>query len=211
MNKTGNVKLLNSTEGASSTVLLSRQIRASGATAGEGTGGSGFNPVLVDNLNRLMGAIRQYLADYIGYLTGDLQALPPNINATITQTMSTAFYQLKNNALMSTVYEDYRKFANSLIPAFQNITNQVIACNDINSKLEAALEKASILDDINKLKAYLDQLTRTHAIIPEQTVTVPLATIKEPYNTYIKMFGFPAGMLWDPDKIAFVYHYLNNQ
>ena len=44
MNKTGNVKLLNSTESASSTVLLSRQIRASGATAGAGTGGSGYNP-----------------------------------------------------------------------------------------------------------------------------------------------------------------------
>lgn len=209
MNKTGNVKLLNSTESASSIVLLSRQIRASGATSGSSTG-SGFNPVLVDNLNRLMGAIRQYLADYIGYLAGDLQSLPPNINATITQTMATAFYQLKNQALMSTVYEDYRRFANSLIPVFQNITNQVLACNDINSKLAAALEKAAILDDINKLKAYLDQISRTHTILPEQQVTVPMATIKEPYNTYIKMFGFPAGMLWDPDKIAFVYNYLNN-
>jgi hypothetical protein len=209
MNKTGNVKLLNSTESASSTVLLSRQIRSSGTQNGSGTSG-GYNPVLVDNLVKLMGAMKQYLADYVGYLSGDLQSLPLNLNLSVIQSMSNAFYRLKQPALITTIYEDYRTFATSLIPAFQNITNQVRNCNDISDQLSAALEKASILDDINKLKKYIDELTKTVYAIPEQQVTVPLATIKEPYNTYIKMFGFPEGMLWDPDKIAFVYHYLNN-
>lgn len=212
MNKVGGaVKLLNSTESASSTVLLSRQIRGQGNTNGAGAGaGSGYNPMLIDNLTKLMGAIKQYLEDYIGYLSGNIQSLPNNLTLMDIQNMSTAFYKLKQPALMSTVYEQYRTFAASLIPALNNISAQVRSCNDISDQLKSALERASILDDLKKLKAYIDQLTKTYTFIPEQHISVPLATIKEPYNTYIKMFGFPEGMLWDPEKIEFVYHYLNN-
>jgi hypothetical protein len=79
----------------------------------------------------------------------------------------------------------------------------------MESQLHSALEKAAILDDINKLKEYIKKLKSRMDIIPEQIVSVPLAQIKEPFNTYIKMFGFPAGMLWEPDKLGFVEQYLN--
>jgi len=206
MNKTNNVRLLNGSQSASSMVLLSRQLLYDGTTMGGQTTGDAF---IVEYLKKLMDAIHQYLDQYIGFLKGDLESLPPNIDTAIIQTLSSTFYNLKKPSLLSTVYEDYRVFTTSLISSFQNISLQVSNCQLLDSQLQSALEKASILDDINKLKEYIKKLKSSMQVIPDQIVSVPLATIKEPFNTYIKMFGFPAGMLWEPDKLGFVQDYLN--
>jgi len=212
MNKTGNnVKLLNGTQSASSFVLLSRQLITSGSVFGSGSMTSGNDAIIVNELKKLMGAIQRYLVQYVGYLAGDLASLPPNINASVMQMLSTTFFNLRKPLLLSTIYEDYRVFASSLIPAFQNISTQVSNCQAAQSQLNAALQKASILDDIQKLQEYIKGLKKNYAVIPDQDVSVPFATIKEPYKTYIKMFGFPEGMLWEPDKIAFVDEYLKVQ
>jgi hypothetical protein len=206
MNKTNNVRLLNGSQSASSMVLLSRQLLYDGTTMGGQTTGDAF---IVEYLKKLMDAIHQYLDQYIGFLKGDLESLPPNIDTAIIQTLSSTFYNLKKPSLLSTVYEDYRVFTTSLISSFQNISLQVSNCQLLDSQLQSALEKASILDDINKLKEYIKKLKSSMQVIPDQIVSVPLASIKEPFNTYIKMFGFPAGMLWEPDKLGFVQDYLN--
>jgi hypothetical protein len=207
MNKTNNVRLLNGSQSASSSVLLSRQLIYEGGAPGSVPGQQ--DSLLISSLKRLMDAIHQYLDDYIGYLKGDLANLPPNLSQDIIQTLSSTFYNLRQPTLMSTVYEQYRLFATSLISSFQNISLQVSTCQLIESRLQSALEKASILEDITKLKEYINGLKSTFQVIPDQEVNVPLAKIKEPYNTYIKMFGFPPGMLWEPDKLAFVEQYLN--
>ena len=207
MNKTNNVRLLNGSQSASSSVLLSRQLIYDGLTQG-----SMQNPqdsLLISSLKRLMEAIHQYLDDFIGYLKGDLANLPPNIDSNIIQSLSSTFYNLRQPSLLNTVYEEYRLFTTSLISSFQNISLQVSSCQLMESQLESALEKAAILDDINKLKEYISKLKSTFQVIPDQNVSVPLAKIKEPFNTYIKMFGFPPGMLWEPDKLGFVEQYLN--
>ena len=79
----------------------------------------------------------------------------------------------------------------------------------MESQLQSALEKAAILEDITKLKEYIKNLKSSMQGIPDQMVSVPLAIIKEPFNTYIKMFGFPNNMIWEPDKLGFVQDYLN--
>ena len=206
MSKTNNVRLLNGSQSANSTVLLSRQLLYDGTTRGGQTTSDAF---IIASLKRLMDAIHQYLDQYIGFLTGDLESLPPNIDTAIIQTLSSTFYHLKQPSLLSTVYEDYRVFTTSLISSFQNISLQVSNCQLLDSQLQIALEKASILDDITKLREYIKNLKSSMQFIPDQIVSVPLATIKEPFNTYIKMFGFPAGMLWEPDKLGFVQDYLN--
>jgi hypothetical protein len=57
---------------------------------------------------------------------------------------------------------------------------------------------------LKKLEEYINNLkNRTLVtIIPEVDVNVPLLTIKEPYNTYIKVYGLPSGGAFDPDKLA---------
>lgn len=206
MNKTNNVRLLNGTDSACSYVLLSRQLLFYGLS--EGSMQSPEDKLLIESLKKLMAAIQDYLEQYIGYLTGDLNSLPQNLTQDVIQMLSSTFFNLKEPALMSSVYEQYRLFAVSLIPAFQNVSSQITNCQSIESQLQIALEKANILDDVNKLKEYISKLKTSFNIIPDQTINVPIALIKEPYNTYIKLFGFPDNMIWDPEKLSFVTEYL---
>ena len=208
MNKTSSIKLLNNTQSGSSIVLLSRKTLLDGESSG------GQNPVdllVLKYLARLMDAIQKHLNSYINYLKGDLSSLPLNLTPENVLFLSNTFFNLRHPSLLNTMYEKYRLFVTSIISSFENISLQVNTCKGIESQLNSALEKASILDDANKLKEYIQKLKNTFQVIPDQIVSVPLATIKEPYNTYIKMFGFPQGMLWEPDKLAFVSQYLNIQ
>jgi hypothetical protein len=204
MNKSTNIKLLNGTSSSSPGVLLSRQTISTKSSLLSET-----NFIILNNLIKLMDAIQNGLVTYISYLSGDLTKLPKIINSKIIQSLSTTFFQLKDPTLVSTVYEKYRVFATSIIPAFQNISNQVSKCQITQNKLETALEKISILDNITLLQQYINGLKKSIEFIPTQNLTVPKATVKEPYNTYIKLFGLPEGMIWESDKIAFVRESLN--
>jgi hypothetical protein len=207
MNKLNNVKLLNNTASVSNGVLLSRQTIGSGTTSDE----CGADRFLLINITRLMTTIKFGLTTYIEYLAGDLEQLPKNINNTMLQSLSSSFYVLRQPTLIGSVYEKYRLLAISLIPVFKNVSTQVSSCQNIKSQLDAALAKAAILDNMSLLQDYIEGLKKNYNVIPDQNIYVPKASIKEPYNTYIEYFGFPEGMLWDPDRLSFVVDYLKKK
>ena len=199
----GTVRTLNG--GASSSIVTFT--RQSYSMIGSGSGDS-TNTIIVDKLKKLMFAIESYLAEFIGYLSGDITELPKQFNLNIIYKLSSIFYSLKVPSLKSTVYEQYRLFTLSIVSSLQNINTFVLNCQETSGLLEATKEKASILDDIKKLQEFINNLKTKFMLIPEQTVTIPMAQIKEPYNTYIKLYGFPENMVWDTDKLAFVIQLL---
>ena len=101
-------------------------------------------------------------------------------------------------------YEFIRSnLVNSLNALWQSV-RQYMDLQKVLRELVVAEEKASILDDLVKLEEYINNL-KNHTlitIIPDVDVNVPLLTIKEPYNTYIKVYGYPPGGAFDPDKLA---------
>jgi len=207
MNKSNNIKLLNSIGSSSHGVLLSRQTIGT-ASSSEECKNSTF---VLNNLVKLMTTIKYGLSKYVGYLSGDLNELPKNINNTIIQSLSSSFYILRQPTLIASVYEQYRVFIISLIPSLKNISTQVSSCQALKSQLDIALEKANILDNMVLLQEYINGLKKDYNAIPDQKIDIPKATIKEPYNTYIEYFGFPEGMLWDPDRLSFVIDYLKKK
>jgi hypothetical protein len=206
MLKTSNVKLLNGVSSASANVLLSRQLTGPGTTAT-----ISVEQIIVTNLRKLMAAIQTQLTTYIKFLSGDITKLPSNINESVVRSMSSVFYNLRQPNLNASIYEQYRLFANSLIPVLQNVSTKVLEYQNIENQLKVALAKASILDNIKLLQEYVQNLKKNYNIIPDQELSVPKASIKEPYNTYILTFGFPENMLWDPDRLTLVTNILKTK
>ena len=206
MLKTTNVKLLNGVGSASANVMLSRQLTGPGTTATVSV-----EQIIVSNLKKLMAAIQTQLTSYISFLTGDITKLPSNINDSVIRSMSSIFYNLRQPNLNASIYEQYRLFANSLIPVLQNVTAKVLEYQNLEGQLKVALAKASILDNIKLLQEYIQNLKKDFNIIPDQELSVPKAFIKEPYNTYILTFGFPENMLWDPDRLTLVTNILKSK
>ena len=107
-------------------------------------------------------------------------------------------------------YEHYEKFRNMSIQIIQSIWKSIYQFRELKdalNQIETLEDKVDILDDTEKLKKYIEELAKKiKPIIPDQTVTMPMAQIKEPYFTYIQVFGLPEKGQFD----IVLLKYLNN-
>ena len=87
--------------------------------------------------------------------------------------------------------------------------------NNLNTMYDACKERSdrltSILTDPKKLREYIDNLNKKHSLIlPSAEVTVVAAKIKPEYLEYIKLYGYPAGGIFDMDKLGEIIERLKN-
>ena len=92
-------------------------------------------------------------------------------------------------------YEHYEKIRNMSKRIVQSVWKSIYQFRELKTALgeiDALQEKAEILEDADKLKEYIENLTKKiEPVIPDQTISLPVARIKEPYYTYIQVFGLP--------------------
>ena len=151
-------------------------------------------------INKCVIQISEY---FKSYASGHFQDVVNSLDEAVYVNISVAL----NNLIANKKYIDYEfirsTLVNSLNALWQNVY-QYTELKTLKSELAAAVKRIGILDDLVKLEEYINNLkNRTLVtIIPEVDVNVPLLTIKEPYNTYIKVYGYPPGGAFDPDRLA---------
>lgn len=84
---------------------------------------------------------------------------------------------------------------------YQGVLQYGVLANT-EANLKAVTERASILDDVEKLKKYIDSLLGSRSILPDSKVTIIKAEIKPEFVEYINLYGFPEGGVFEPDKLA---------
>jgi len=100
------------------------------------------------------------------------------------------------------VYEQIRTtIARSLEGLYQGVLQYILLINT-EYKLIIANEKASILDDMCKLREYLEHMKETLCILPDTEVSVVSAAVKPEYLKYIEHHGYPRGGVFEADKMA---------
>ena len=151
-------------------------------------------------INKCVIQISEY---FKSYASGHFQDVVNSLDEAVYVNISVAL----NNLIANKKYIDYEfirsTLVNSLNALWQNVY-QYTELKTLKSELADAEKRIGILDDLVKLEEYINNL-KNHTlatIIPDVDVNVPLLTIKEPYNTYIKVYGYPPGGGFDPDKLA---------
>lgn len=100
------------------------------------------------------------------------------------------------------IYEQIRTtIARALEGLYQGILQYIVLINT-EYKLIKASEKASILDDMCKLKEYLEHMKETLCILPDSEVSIVQASVKPEYLRYIQLYGYPEGGVFEVDKLA---------
>lgn len=100
------------------------------------------------------------------------------------------------------IYEQLRITVKYALQGLYRAIQQYAILTDKKLQLKTVLEKASILDDMKKLKAYVDGLKGSTQLLPDLFITAPLARIKPEYAEYIKLYGFPPNGVFDMDKLG---------
>lgn len=117
--------------------------------------------------------------------------------------LAKALFDLKNLS----EYTNYEFIRQSIILAFESYIQSIYQYLDmttLESKLLSVTERASILDDMAKLEDYIRELeyNATMHLIPVVDIYAPTFTLQEEYNSYIKLYGFPEGGVFDPDLLG---------
>ncbi len=100
------------------------------------------------------------------------------------------------------IYEQLRKSIRYSLEGLYKAVEQygiLVNCENVCDKIK---EKASILDDMQKLKEYINSLKKQVTLFPDMNITIIRAEIKPEYAEYIKLYGYPAGGIFDMDKLG---------
>jgi hypothetical protein len=100
------------------------------------------------------------------------------------------------------IYEQLRKTIKFSLQGIYKAINEYSKLQNTKLQLKNMTEKASILNDIDKLKEYINGLRGTMYLLPDLNIKAPLATVKREYVEYIKLYGYPSGGIFDMDRLA---------
>ena len=101
-------------------------------------------------------------------------------------------------------YERVRRTIVNALKSLRQSVQQYQILIVTQGQLVTASEKANILDDLNLLTQYIEELqSRSEVnIIPDVDVHVPLMTLQPSIFIYIERHGYPDGGIFDPDLLA---------
>jgi hypothetical protein len=100
------------------------------------------------------------------------------------------------------IYEQLRITIKYALQGLYKAIQQYQILLETNIKLASVTERASILDDMKKLKEFVKTLKGGGNIFPDLIITAPMAKIKPEYLEYIQLYGYPSNGVFDMDKLG---------
>lgn len=142
--------------------------------------------------------------DVYAEMTAQLEALALDLNISKDRAYIT----------VETMYEDYEKIRLTTAAGLTSLHIAILqyaTLEDTTTKYLNAKEKADILLDPVKLKAYIEEYNKKSRaqLFPDSNVKVAKAQVKPEYAEYIKLYGYPQGGAFDPDKLGAIINNLN--
>jgi hypothetical protein len=106
----------------------------------------------------------------------------------------------------SRVYPDYEKIRKTICSTFSGLYQSIIQYSQLvetTRQLSEAQVLVNILKDPVRLQEYIKQQKSQRELFPESQVKLQtMAQLKPEYNKYIRLYGFPAGGVFDMEKLA---------
>lgn len=182
------------------------------SNSGGGTfsGSDSTNKRLIDMYKKLAVYVRtiNHLLDE--FSKGQFFAVANILTQDMYNKMSIQLRNLANDANKYPDYETLRKNSvNSLHGLYQSIL-QYAELRDSENQLASSREFTDeVLYDPVRLTEFIRALNAERDIFPQSSVTAIEATIKPEYAEYVRLYGYPAGGIFEMDKLADIFRRLN--
>lgn len=134
------------------------------------------------------------------YASGDFSYVIQNLNINDYNTLAVGLYKLQN--LNYPCYEQIRKTLTYTLEGLRQCVIQTQLLQQLKEQMAIFKEGYDILHDNALLKEYLERIENKFKILQDAEYSAPLLTIRPEYLEYIKLYGFPENLIFDPDKLA---------
>jgi hypothetical protein len=130
---------------------------------------------------------------------GDFAYLDEHLTLDDYESLSAQLYALRNPS--SPMYESVRALLSALLEnLYQGVLqHDILVYTEAN--LAAQTEKASILNSVESIVAYLQHL-QFMSVAFTASLNAATAQLKPEYATYISLYGMPPAGVFDSDKLA---------
>jgi hypothetical protein len=143
------------------------------------------------------------------YSLGNISMVASILTRQTYESISVELTTLSANEEKYPKYEKLRKnYVYAISGLYQSLL-QNLKMDDCKNRLKDALDRASILDNPDKLKEYINNFKSR--IFPDTSVQIISAKIKPEYLEYIKLYGYPSSNVFDPDKLGQIILYLREK
>ncbi len=156
--------------------------------------------------DKVIDVLKQSLIYYKGGQFGELNEL------FTTEQYNKLSSNLINSTLLKNVSEDYqynarlftyyREAFHRVLEGLQKSIFQNEELTTTQSQLVTAQEKADILDDMAKLREYLENKQSQIFFADVSTQLTTMAVLKPQYQRYIDLYGMPDGLIFESQKMA---------
>lgn len=158
--------------------------------------------------NKIISTIKELL---IQYSTSDFEGLKKSLPVEFYNSLSTVLYDNGSFNNISVDYEYnpilftvYKKAFHRVLEGLQQSISLHNKWVDSTIELNHAINRAEILDDMNKLKKYLEDKQSALFFADVKTQLKEMAVLKPQYQRYIDKYGVPEGLIFESEKMAIV-------
>ena len=150
--------------------------------------------------------VAEIIEYYSNFISGNFSQVSSQLTVDKFNKLSLELYKLKSILPDNSDYEIVRNIIVKSFEALMQIINQQLQFIVLQNSYNVISEKASILDDMSKLRDYIATLSNSASLvlISDVTVDAPMFGLNPEIQKYIDLHGFPEGGVFDSNKLAII-------
>ena len=177
-------------------------------TRGGNSGGNSGGGLTTTEADILILLTNPYVEEIMSLLSDYANGNFTFVSETLTYSKYTLYSQVLFNLRKVNDFA-YEKVRNTIINSLKSLRQSVQQYQILivsQGQLVTASEKAIILDNLNLLSQYIEELQQKSEvnIIPDVEVHVPLMSLQPSIYVYIERHGYPSGGVFEPDLLALI-------
>ena len=180
-------------------VNIAASVMNTGSGSGSGTDNNGNN-VLIDTT--FLGLLNELLSLYIAYAVGDYLTLSTNLTNQYFYTLSISLGNLNST---NPIYNQLKSSLMYSLQGLQRAYVQYLLLEDTNTAYAIVKDRAGILDDMDRLKEFIDELNSraNTSILGDYNIESSISAMIAPeYLAYITQYGYPLDGVFDVEKMS---------
>jgi len=159
-----------------------------------------YELILIKNLLNSEFAI--YIQNVIKhYYNGNFNEVLRLLSKEKLQNLTNLLYSYKKSSIQYPTYEKVRLLLKLYLEGLTKCIEQFLDITNIKIALSECEERCKILDDMTKLQEYIDKLNSTMSLFKTEPVSVAAVKILPEHATYLRMYGYPVGGIFDTELL----------
>ena len=160
------------------------------------------SPIILTYYSQLGDVLDTLIKLFYNFSIGNYDYVETHLTDTLYYNLSIKLLSLQQDGYLFPDYENFRITLTRGLEGIKKAMNIYKTLEGTNIKLGVVQARADILDNMDKLKEFINNLGGAVSIFNDVTVTSVAAQLKPEIAVYLKLYGYPEGGVFEMEKLA---------